>query len=198
MIECVRDVLAAAKRLGDRKSTEFAEIVLLEHSERPRPLELTFNYYAAIRQAKKRARGLWALQWLYELFFEQLKKNSSAMPTDAVFKELVRKYEKLGDTDLDNQGIVVHVSTDLRKFDTLPPIIDDRKELKRTIRGKTPWCKTHGPRDKKWRKQSREEIEACIETIVRGNKDFEGLGREVITYKTIPPSDIVKIEPVLS
>lgn len=197
LIEGVHDLLAVAKKLGDKKCTEFAEIVLMEHSERPKPLELTFNYHIAVRRARRKARGLQALQWLYELFFEQFRKNSSPIPTDATFKELTKNYERLGDTGLGNQGIVVHVNTDLRKFDTLPSIIDNKKELNRTIKGKSPWCKSYGPKDKKWRKQSREEIEACIETIVRGGEGFEGLGHEIIAYETIPPSDIVRIESVL-
>ncbi|MFQ5863270.1 MAG: hypothetical protein ACE5IC_09150 [Candidatus Brocadiales bacterium] len=195
-IEGVHDVLALAKKVRDRRSTGFAEIVLMEHPERSRPLQLTFNYHLAIRQAKRKARRLGALQWLYELFFEQLEKNAIPKPVEAEFEELTRNYEKLRNMVPDNLCVVIHVNTDLDKFDTLPPIIEDKKELRRAIKGKNPWCKVYGPKEKKWRKQSREEIEACIETIVRGNKDFKGLGCEIATSETIPPCDIVKIEPV--
>ncbi|MFQ5957709.1 MAG: hypothetical protein ACE5KK_08050 [Candidatus Brocadiales bacterium] len=195
-IEGVHDVLAIAKKVGDKRSMEYAEIVLMEHPERSKPLQLTFNYRLAAQQAKRKARRFRALLWLYELFFEQIKKNAVPKPAESTFEELTKNYEKLGDIRSDNQGIIIHVSTDLKKFDTIPSIIENKKDLSRAIKGKNPLCKTYGPKDKKWRKQSREEIEACIETIVRGGKGFEGLGCEIITSETIPPSDIVKIEPV--
>ncbi len=194
-IEGVHDVLSIAKKVGDRRCTEFAEIMLMEHSERPRPLQLTFNRRLAILQAKKKTRRLEALQWLYELLIEQVKKNPVPEPAEAEFKKLTENYEKLVELRPGNHGVIIHVNTDLNKFDTLPPIIEDKKELRRAIKGKNPWCKAYGPSNKKWRKQSRDEIEACIETIVRGGEDFDGLGCEIITSETIPPTDIVKIEP---
>ncbi|HCN20444.1 MAG: hypothetical protein A3C38_02365 [Planctomycetes bacterium RIFCSPHIGHO2_02_FULL_50_42] len=195
-IEGVHKVLAIAKRVKDKRSLEFAEILLVEHPERPRALHLTFNHYLAVQQAKKKARRNKALLWLYELFFEQLKKNLDHRPAETEIKELAGNYERLSAVQSANQGVIIHVGTDLKKFDRLPDIIEDKKRLDRAVKGKHPLCKIYGPTDKKWKKLSREEIEACIETMVRGGENFEGLGAEIITSEIIPPSDIVKIEPV--
>ncbi len=195
-IEGLHDVLALAKKAGDKRSIEFAEIVLLEHLERPRPLQLTFNYHLAQQQARRKVRRLKALVWLYELLFEYLEKNATHRPAEAEIKKLTKNYEELRDIQSNNQGAIIHVGTDLEKFDTLPPIIADKKGLRRTIKGKNPLCKVCGPKDKKWKKLSREEVEACIEMMVRGGGDFEGLGREITTSETIPSSDIIKVETV--
>ncbi|MCP4364712.1 MAG: hypothetical protein GY800_05370, partial [Planctomycetes bacterium] len=72
-----------------------------------------------------------------------------------------------------------------------------KKSLRRAIKGKDPLCEVYGPQDRKWKKLSREEIEACIEAMVRGREGIvgpEGPGCEITTSEVIPPSDIVKVE----
>ncbi|MCQ4574147.1 MAG: hypothetical protein NOU37_02715 [Candidatus Brocadiales bacterium] len=192
----VQDALSMAKKLRDGRCIEFAEILLLEHSERPRPLQLTFNYYLALQQLERRARKLKALQWLYELLFEQLKKNAPFRPTETEIKKLNKNAEELNSVQSDNRGVIVYLGTDLKKCDTLPPIMKDKKELRRAIKGKNPLCSICGPKDKKWRKLSKDELETCIETMVRGSEDFEGLGSEITTSETIPPSDILELKYV--
>lgn len=195
-IEAVRETLAMAKKVKDSRSIEFAEILLMEHPERPRALRLTFNHCLAVQQARKKARRNKALLWLYELFFEQLAKNPGQRPAETEIKELTNNYNKLGATQSNSQGVVIHVGTDLKKFDSLPRIIDDKKGLGRAIKGKHPLCKVCGPQDRKWKTLSREEVEDCIEMMVRGGEAFEGLGSEIVTFETIPPSDIIKVETV--
>lgn len=196
-MEGLQGALAMGKKIKDGRSVEFAEILLLEHSERPRPLHLTFNHHFAVQQVNRKLRRLKALQWLYELLFEKLRKNTEYHPAEAEMKQLTKNYEELNAIGSEYQGVIVHVGTDLGKCDTLPSIINDKKALRRAIRGKNPLCKLCGPKDKKWRGLSKDEVETCIETMVRGNEEFEGLGCEITTSEAIPSSDIIKFETVV-
>ncbi|MEE9558605.1 MAG: hypothetical protein V3V94_03880, partial [Candidatus Brocadiales bacterium] len=95
------------------------------------------------------------------------------------------------------QGAIIHVATDLQKFDSLPSLVEDKKSLRRAIKGKGPLCEVYGPQDRKWKKLPREEVEACVEAMVRGREGvvgLEGLGCEITTSEAIPPPDIVKVE----
>ncbi len=198
-MECVREVLVLARKLDDRRSIEFAEIQLMEHGERPSPLCLTFSHRHALGEIERKSRRLRALQWLYEVFFEQLDKCPSAKPAEAEIDELRKKYGELKDIRSTTHGAIIHVATDLQKFDSLPTLVEDKKSLRRAIKGKDPLCEVYGPQDRKWKKLSREEVEACIEAMVRGREGIvgpEGLGCEITTSEVIPPSDIVKVEYV--
>ncbi len=195
-MEGVREVLVLARKLDDRRSIEFAEIQLMEHGGRPRPLHLTFNHQHALGGIKRKARRLRGLQWLYEVFFKQLDENASDGPAEAEIVELRKKYEELKGIRSNTRGAIIHIGTDLQKFDSLPALVEDKKSLRRAIKGKDPLCEVYGPQDRKWKKLSREEVEACIETMVRGREGLEGLGCEITTSEIIPPSDIVKVESI--
>jgi hypothetical protein len=196
-MECIREVLVLARKLDNRRTIEFAEIQLMEHGERPSPLRLTFSHRHALGEIERKSRRLKALQWLYEVFLEQLDKCASGEPAAAEVDELRKKYGELKGIRSTTQGAIIHVATDLQKFDSLPSLVEDKKSLRRAIKGKGPLCEVYGPQDRKWKKLPREEVEACIEAMVRGREGvagLEGLGCEITTSEVIPPPDIVKVE----
>lgn len=196
--EEVNLVLCLAKKLEEGRSTAFAEIILKEHggplAREPElaHLRLTFNYQHALQEARRTTRRLEALLWLYEVFLEQIERKGLS-PEEAALKEAKNRYEQLQDLPLAAKGIIVHVRTDLKKFINLPPFIEDKKELKRAVKGKGHWCKNYLPKGVKWRHLSRPELERCMEGVVRSSQD---LGWDIETSEPIPPSDIVKIELV--
>lgn len=201
----VQFLLSLAKKAEQKRSIELAEITLLEHAPNPGPLRLTFNYCLALQQARRSTRRLEALQWLYEVFLQEMEKVQGKGLEEAEVEEITKINNELRDLLITTRSVIVYVSTNLDKLQGLPPLILDKKELKRAIKGKSPWCKEYLSEDRKWRDLSRSELEKCLERAVRGEMNyqapthpstFDGLGGKIETSEPIPPSDIIRIELV--
>lgn len=212
----VQFILSLAKKVGQKRTIELAEITLLEHAPSPGPLRLTFNYHLALQQARRSTRRLEALQWLYEVFLQEIEKALGEGLEEAEVEEVKKINAELRDLLITTRSVIVYVSTNLDKLQGLPLIILDKKELKRAIKGKSPWCKEYLSEDRKWRDLSRSELEKCLERAVRGEMNyrapglpspsakeapaytstFDGLGGKIETSEPIPPSDIIKVELV--
>ena len=187
-------ILSSARKLGDKRTAEQAEIILLEHGERPGPLRLTFNYHHALYLARKKTRKLEALQWLCETFRERTEQHEDTSLAKLTIDRVSYSCNGTCALHLSTPGIVVYVRTDLSKFQDLSPLLEDKKELKRALKGKSTLCRNHWPKTSWWKKLSRSEAERYLEKSVRGDQNYPGLGEEVFTSHPIPPSDILRIE----
>lgn len=202
----VQFILSLAKKAEQKRSIELAEIAHLEHAPTPGPLRLTFNYGLALLQARRSTRRLEALQWLYEVFLQEMEKTQGKGLEEVEIEEVQKINSELNDLLITSRSVIVYISTNLDKLQGLPPFILDKKELKRAIKGKSPWCKECLSEDnRKWRDLSKAELERCLERAVRGGMNyqtpahpstFNGLGDKIETLGPIPPSDITKIELV--
>lgn len=194
LMAIARHILSSAKKLGDKRTAEQAEIILLEHGEKPGPLKLTFNYYHALHLARKKTRRLEALQWLCETFGERAGQCEDTSLAELAINRVRYSCQGTCDLHLNPPGIVVYVRTDLSKFQNLSPLLEDKKELKRALKGKSRLCKNHWPKASWWKKLTRSAVERYLEESIRGDQDRPGLGEEVITLSPIPIADILRIE----
>lgn len=196
-------ILSSARKLGDKMIVEQAELILLEHGEKQStpagtycntPLRLTFNYHQALYLARKKTRRLEALQWLCETFRKRIGQSEDSELAELTMNRVIYSCGGVCDLYLNLSGVVVYVCTDLSKFLNLPTLLVDEKELKRVSKGKGPIAGNHWPKTSWWKKLKGAELERRLERLVRGDKDHPGLGKEVVTLKSIPPADILRIE----
>jgi hypothetical protein len=196
-------ILSSAKKLGDKMIAEQAELILLEHGEKQSapvgahcnvPLRLTFNYHHALYLARKKTRRLEALQWLCETFRKRIGQSEYPELAELTVNRVIYSCGGVCDLYLNLSGVVVYVCTDLSKFQNLPPLLIDEKEIKRASKGKGSIAGNHWPKTSWWKKLKGVELERRLERLVRGDKDHPGLGKEVVTLQSIPTSDIVRIE----
>ncbi len=196
-VPVVHHILSSARKLGDTMTVEQAELVLLEHGER-RPflngLRLTFNYHRALYMARKKTRRLEAIQWLCETFKDRIRRGVVTNRAETPAEWMGYIPPKIYDLYPGSYGVVVYVSTDLSKFQNIPSLLEDKKELKRVLRGKGLAVKDHWPKLPWWKKLTKSEMERFLEKIVRGDRECSGLGEEVVTFQAIHPSDILRIE----
>ncbi len=195
-IAIAQHILSLARKLGDKRTAEQAELILLEHEEKPSAsgeLRLTFNYHRALQLARKRTRRIEALQWLCETFKERAGQREDKTLVELTINRVNYPCNGMCDVHLNSHGVIIYVCTDLSKFRNLSPMLENKKELKRALKGKgNHWP----PRPKRtlWGKPVQSELEAYLEKSIRGDKDHPGLGEEVSTVHPIPPSEIVRIE----
>lgn len=187
-------ILSSARKLGNKQIVEQAELILMEHGEKPGPLKLTFNYHHALYLAKKKTRRLEALQWLCETFREKMGQCEDPDLIELTVGRLSYSCGGMCDIHLSSPGVVVYVCTNLSKFRNLPPLLEDKKELKRALKGKSSISRNNWPKTSWWKKLTSSEVERCLEKSIRGDETHPGLGQEVFTLRTIPLSDIVRIE----
>lgn len=190
----IQHILQSARKLGDKRTTEQAELILLEHGERPGPLKLTFNYHHACYLARKKTRQLEAVQWLCETFKKRTESHGDPDLSKLAIHRLSYSCKGMCDLYLGPAGVVVYVRTDLSKFQNLPPLLEDKKALKKAMQRKSPIHRNHWPKISWWKKLAKSEMERYLEKSIRGNKDHPGLGEEILTPQLIPPSDIVRLE----
>jgi hypothetical protein len=193
----IKSILSSARKLGDKRIIEEAELTLMEHGERSSEsggLRLTFNYHHAVHLARKKTRRLEAVQWLCETFQKRVGLCEDQELAELTLHRMSYSCQGVCDLYLCPPGMVVYVRTDLSKFQNLPSLIEDKKELKRVLRGKGSFPKDHWPKPPWWKRSTKSETERRLERLIRGDKDYLGLGQEVITVQSIPPSDVIRIE----
>ncbi|HHT9120890.1 MAG TPA: hypothetical protein ACFYD3_10175 [Candidatus Hypogeohydataceae bacterium YC41] len=200
LMSTVHHVLSSARKLGDQKIVEQAELILLEHGERLSTsdgLKLTFNYHQALYLARKKTRRLEALQWLCETFRKRVGMCEDSDLAELTINRVSYSCNGICDLHLSSRGVVVYVRTDLSKFQNLPPLLKDKKGLKKALKGKQPQAgadRNQWPKSSWWKKLSKSEVERRLEKSIRGDENHPGLGEEVFTFQYIPPPDIIRIE----
>ena len=194
LMAIAQHILSSARKLGDKRTAEQAELILLEHGEKPGPLRLTFNYHHALYLARKKTRKLEALQWLCETFRERTGQHEDTDLAELTIDRVSYSCNGMCDLHLSSPGVVVYVCTDLSKFQNIPSLLENKKELKRALKGKSSLCKNHWPKASWWKKLAMPEVERHLERSIRGDQNHPGLGEEVTTVHPIPPPDILRIE----